>query len=168
MGLAHTAALDPWGYAQHIGVVVLGFEAIELSAECRLRLLVTDGESWSGMTLKEGGVTAIVVNPSHSLTRQASTLMHELAHVILKHVPVRVDISPTGLLLLSDYSDDAEAEADWLAAAMLLPRDVLIARRRSGDTIATIATVFGTSEQLCEWRVRMTGVDVQLRRGASQ
>ena len=112
------------------------------------------------MTLKESGVTAIIVNPSHSRGRQSSTLMHELAHVILKHVPVRVDLSTTGMLLLSDYSEDAEAEADWLAAAMLLPRDVLIHHRRRGETINEIATAFGTSDRLCEWRLRMTGVDV--------
>ncbi len=92
--------------------------------------------------------------------------MHELAHVILKHVPAKVDVSSTGLLLLSDYSDDAESEADWLAAAMLLPRDVLISRRRLGESISDIAEAYGTSDQLCEWRVRMTGVDVQLRRAA--
>lgn len=164
LGLMPAAPLDPWLYAQHISVVVLDFNVIDLSADCKLRLLVTDGESWSGMTLREGGVTAIVVNPSHSRARQSSTLMHELAHIILKHVPARVEISSSGLLLLSDYSEDAEAEADWLAAAMLLPRDSLIARRRRGETIAAIAAAFGTSEQLCEWRVRMTGVDVQLRR----
>ncbi len=164
LSLAPTAPLDPWVYGGHIGVVVLDFNAIKISAECRQRLLVADNESWSGMTLREDGVTAIVVNPSHSRGRQSSTLMHELAHVILKHVPARVDVSSTGMLLLSDYSDDAEAEADWLAAAMLLPRDVLIARCRRGDTISVIADAFGTSEQLCEWRVRMTGVDVQLKR----
>jgi len=90
--------------------------------------------------------------------------MHELSHVILKHVPAQVEVSNTGMLLLSDYSDEAEAEADWLAAAMLLPRDVLMDRRRRGDSISAIADAFGTSDQLCEWRVRMTGVDVQLRR----
>lgn len=35
-------------------------------------------------------------------------------------------MSSTGLLLLSDYSDDQEDEADWLAAALLLPRDALV------------------------------------------
>ncbi len=164
--MAPNAPLDPWVYADRIGVLVIDFRIIQVSAECRQRLLLTDNESWSGMTLREDGVTAIVVNPSHSRGRQASTLMHELAHVILKHMPVRVDVSSTGMLLLSDYSDDAEAEADWLAAAMLLPRDVLIARRRRGDSISAIAHAFGTSDQLCEWRVRMTGVDVQLKRAA--
>jgi Zn-dependent peptidase ImmA (M78 family) len=168
LGLDPTSPLDPWRYAQHIGVLVLDFEAIEISADCKKCLLQTDSESWSGMTLKEGGVTAIIVNPSHSRGRQSSTLMHELAHVILKHVPARVDVSTTGMLLLSDYSEDAEAEADWLAAAMLLPREVLIRSRRRGEAITDIAATFGTSDQLCEWRLRMTGVDVQLKRAAQR
>ena len=168
LGLSEVAPLDPWLYAQHIDVVVLDFQEIEISKSCRGQLLHVDNESWSGMTIKEDGITAIIVNPSHSRGRQSSTLMHELAHLLLKHVPARVEVSPTGMLLLSDYSEESEAEADWLAAAMLLPREALIARRRSGETIGDIATVFGTSEQLCEWRLRMTGVDVQLRRAAGR
>jgi Zn-dependent peptidase ImmA (M78 family) len=158
------ARIDPWSYARHLGVVVLDFEELGLSMECRNQLLRIDAESWSGMTIREGSVTGIVINPSHASVRQASTLMHELAHFILKHVPARVDVSLSGLLLLSEYSEDAEAEADWLAAALLLPRDSLMKHRRRGDSVGQIATTFGTSEQLCEWRLRMTGVDVQLRR----
>ena len=164
LGLTPEDALDPWLYAEHVGVVVLDFSTLDLPEKSRLRLVSTDSESWSGMTLNEGGTTAILINPSHSRGRQANTLMHELAHVMLRHVPAQVNVSESGLLLLSDYSEETEAEADWLAAAMLLPRDVLLACRRRGDTIAAIAAAFGTSEQLCEWRVRMTGVDVQVKR----
>lgn len=168
LGLSPSAPLDPWRYARHIGLYILDFETLDISAECKKRLLVSDSDSWSGMTLKEDNLTAIVINPSHTSGRQSSSLMHEIAHILLRHVPVRVEVSTSGLLLLSDYSDDAESEADWLAAAMLIPRDALIDRRRRGDTITDIATVFGTSEPLCEWRVRMTGVDVQLRRSAAR
>jgi hypothetical protein len=62
-------------------------------------------------------------NPANALTRQRNDLMHELAHIELKHVPARVDFSKSGLLLLSDYSDEQEQEADWHAAARL--RDAL-------------------------------------------
>jgi Zn-dependent peptidase ImmA (M78 family) len=168
LGLAAAAPLDPWAYAQHLGVLVLDFGELELSPECRRRLLHIDQDSWSGMTIREASTTAIIVNPSHARVRQSSTLMHELAHSILKHMPVRVEVSPSGMLLLSEYSEESEAEADWLAAAMLLPRDILMRHRRSGDSVARIASAFGTSEQLCEWRLRMTGVDVQLRRTAGR
>jgi len=68
------------------------------------------------------------------------------------------------MLLLSDYSDEQESEADWLMAAILLPRDALMARRARGLDVAAIAQEYAVSESLCTWRLRMTGVDVQLRR----
>ena len=63
LGVAPAAPLDPWLYAAHIGVVVLSFEEMEVSTHCRDQLLRADSESWSGMTIKEQGITAIVINP---------------------------------------------------------------------------------------------------------
>ncbi len=164
LGLAAADRLCPWTYAGHLGVAVLDFSTLALGAKDRNQLLEVDPESWSGMTIREGGLTAMILNPVHSAARQCSTLMHEVAHFVLNHVPVRVDVSPTGLLLLSDYSDEQEAEADWLGAALLLPRDALLAKRRSGEALSEIAEAFGVSEQLCQWRLRMTGIDRQLKR----
>lgn len=166
LGLDALSPLDPWAYAQNLGVVILDIDQLEISPACRRQLLITDSDSWSGMTLREGDLVGIVLNTSHSHARQASTLSHEIAHYVLKHIPAHVDVSPTGMLLLSEYSDDAESEADWLAAALLLPRGALMLKRRAGKSVAEIATEFGTSEQLCEWRLRMTGVDVQLKRAS--
>jgi Zn-dependent peptidase ImmA (M78 family) len=160
------APLSPWRYASHLGVLVLDLDTLELSEGCRKQLLQKDPDSWSGMTLREGEITAIIVNPSHGAPRQCSTLMHELAHVILRHVPNSVQVSSSGMLLLSDYAADQEDEADWLAAALLLPRDALVLHRSRGRGAPEIAAHFCVSEQLTEWRLRMTGVDLQLRRGA--
>jgi hypothetical protein len=158
------APLDPWAYAVHLDVAILEFASLGLSPKSVRQLTVADGESWSAMTLKEGDVFAIVLNPANALTRQRNDLMHELAHIELKHVPARVDFSKSGLLLLSDYSDEQEQEADWHAAALLLPRDALVHHRSRGKTAPEIANHFGISVALCEWRLRMTGVDIQMRR----
>jgi Zn-dependent peptidase ImmA (M78 family) len=151
-----------------MGVAVIEFSDLELTERARDILLRKNPEDWSGVTMKDAGESLVVINPSHSRGRQATTLMHELSHLMLLHVPTQVDITPTGMLLLSDYSEEAESEADWLAAAMLLPREALLKQRRQGRSIPQIAAAFGTSEQLCEWRVRMTGVDLQLKRAAGQ
>jgi Zn-dependent peptidase ImmA (M78 family) len=116
------------------------------------------------MTLKMDESFAIVLNPSHAVTRQRSDLEHELSHIELRHVPARVEISETDLLLLSDFSDEQEQEADWLGAALLLPRDALVRLRSERKSTPEIAAHFGVSTALCEWRLRMTGVDVQMRR----
>jgi Zn-dependent peptidase ImmA (M78 family) len=54
------------------------------------------------------GKFAIVINPEHAVTRQRVDLMHELAHIELRHSPARVEASDSGLLLLSDYSDEQD------------------------------------------------------------
>lgn len=127
------------------------------------QLTVHDPDSWSGVTVREGDAIAIVVNPTHPATRQASTLMHEWAHIELRHKPNRVDRTEGGLLLLSDYPDEFEEEADWLAGAALLPRDGLMHFRAQGAETEDIALHFGVSVELTTWRLRMTGIERQLR-----
>jgi Zn-dependent peptidase ImmA (M78 family) len=164
LNLTPVAALDPWAFAEHLQVIVLDFASLGLAAEAISQLTIIDDESWSAMTLREKNTYAIVINPAHALTRQRSDLMHELAHIQLKHNPSRVEVSKLGLLLLSDYADEQEQEADWHAAALLLPREGLVQMRAHQNSTAQIAVHYGVSEALCEWRLRMTGVDVQMRR----
>lgn len=164
LGVAKIGKLDPWAYAAHLKVIILNFADLGLSDAAVRQLTVADEGSWSAMTLEEAGSRSIVLNPAHAATRQANDLMHELAHLELMHTPTRVDVSATGLFLLSDYSDDMEQEADWYAGAMLLPRDALWHHRSQAKSAVEIAKFFGVSPALCEWRLRMTGVDIQLRR----
>lgn len=154
-------------YAESLDVVILTFAELTLSAKAKRQLLVADPESWSGMTIKIDGLRGILINPQHSPERQRNTIMHELAHISLGHVATRVDVGPDGILLVSEYSEEDEGEADWLASALLLPRDALHYFRGRGQTVEQIESYFGVSKQLCEWRLRMTGVDVQIRRAGS-
>lgn len=163
IGLKPIEPIDACAYAHHRGVVVLDIAALKLPEKHRKQLVDMDCESWSGLTLKEGGRHFILVNPAHAPTRQVNTLMHELAHIYLRHVPSRVDLSKSGLMLLSDYPDQQEQEADWLAGVMLLPRVALIHYRSRGWVVEQICAKYGVSAQLCEWRIRMTGVEAQLK-----
>jgi Zn-dependent peptidase ImmA (M78 family) len=168
LGLTCSSALDPWVLATHLSVVVLDFDKLGMSAESIAQLTHTDSESWSAMTIQIDQTLAIVINPSHALTRQRADMMHELSHLHLKHSPARVDLSDTGLFLLSNYSEEHEQEADWYAAAFLLPREGLIQMRAANQSVDQIAAHYGISEALCEWRLRMTGVDIQLKRARSR
>jgi len=169
LGLAAIEKLCPWQYADYLGVLVYEANELDLEPQHAAQLLIRDPDSWSGMTLFEEGVHLVVLNSSHSHTRRTATLMHELAHIILEHVPAEVNVSPSGLVLLSDYSAEQEEEADWLGAALLLPEAALIQYRGRGMSVEAIAQTFGVSSQLCNWRCRMTGVEKRLafRRRAS-
>lgn len=162
LGLGPLAKLDPWAYADSLGAYVLGADELDLPPDDAIQLLQRDPDSWSGMTLAEDGLLLIVLNSAQSRRRQASTLMHELAHSILDHTPASVQVSPAGLVLLSDYSDEQEEEADWLGGALLLPHAALLHHRGNGRSAADIARHFGVSDDLCNWRCRMTGVEKRL------
>jgi hypothetical protein len=161
-GLDEGAPLCPWAYAERRGVIVLAPADLGIGPDDIAQLTVIDPDSWSGVTIREGAQLAVILNSAHPKTRQANTLMHELSHLELKHVPNGVTISEQGLLLLSDFSADQEEEADWLAGSLLLPRNALMRHRARGASANEIADIFGISDELCTWRLRMTGVDRQL------
>ncbi len=164
LGLDPIAPIDPWAYAAFRKVTVFAFETLNIPSESVVQLTAEDPDSWSAMTLASAnGKHGIVLNPTHAATRQRNDLMHELAHIDLCHPPSRVEVSATGLLLLSDYSEEQEQEADWLAASMLAPRDGLVRWRSKGIETAQIAEHYGVSLALLEWRLRTTGIDAQLR-----
>ncbi|MDT7533605.1 ImmA/IrrE family metallo-endopeptidase [Sphingobium sp. SA2] len=156
------APLCPWKFADTLKVMVFDASEIKLEPEHATQLLEVDPDSWSGMTLFDEGVHVVVLNSTHRRTRQAATLMHELAHITLDHIPADVTVSPSGLVLLSDYSPEQEDEADWLGAALLLPEQALLRDRSRGLSISDIAAAFGVSEPLCQWRCRMTGVEKRI------
>ncbi len=165
LALHECAPLSPWVYADRLGIVVWGPEELDLDPLDLAQLTIHDSDSWSGASVRGGDRVGVILNSTHPRTRQANTLMHEIAHVQLRHAPSHVQMTDEGLLLISEYPSDLEEEADWLAGALLLPRSALLLHRGRGAAAFEIAREFGVSDQLCTWRLRMTGVDRQLRVG---
>jgi Zn-dependent peptidase ImmA (M78 family) len=162
LGVSALDKLSPKQVASHLGILIFYPSDLDLDEVDIAQLTRNDSDSWSGLTVKEAGLTCVVLNPKHPPARQSNTLMHELSHIILKHVPTRVDIADGGLLLLSDFSKEQEEEADCLSGCLLLPRPLLLRLRGGGASVSDIARQHGVSNELCQWRVRMTGVDYQL------
>lgn len=119
---------------------------------------------WSAVTLVVGEKTLVILNSSHSPGRQASDLMHELAHRIRNHEPEEMSISSEGLMLLKAYDKEQEEEADWLAGVLLLPRDALVYIRREGMSDEEVIAAYGVSKRMYTYRLSMTGVNRQFRR----
>jgi Zn-dependent peptidase ImmA (M78 family) len=59
-----------------------------------------------------------------------------------------------------------EAEADWQAGALLVPRDAALAWIRVNGSLEEGALHFGVSIPLFQWRVNQTGVMRQLAASA--
>ena len=163
--VSSTAPLNPRLVAKDMRVAVRYIEQIpNLSPGTLEQLTLKDSDAWSAVTLCHNSRYLVVLNSAHPKTREANTLMHELAHLIIGHKPARLDITQDGLMILSSYDKQHEEEATWLAAALLLPRDVLLHIRRRRLSQQEAANLYGCSIQLVTYRMQTTGVDVQLRR----
>ena len=165
LGLGRTSALDPRDLADHLRVLVRSPGDVPgLSQHAVEQLTEIDPDSWSAVTIKAKGQHVVILNSAHADTRQRNSLAHELAHIILNHRPVRTTISNEGFLFNDRYDPVQEEEADWLAAALLLPRDALLRAYRRTRSSRAIAREFEVSAKLADWRLRMTGVLVQVKR----
>lgn len=158
------AALDPRRLATHLRVLVWGIEEVpNVPLDSLLHLTGKGSDEWSAMTLERGDRHLIVVNTQHSPARQNSDIAHELAHLICGHKASRVDITPDGLAILQNYDDKQEDEADWMGAALLLPRAALLHMRAKGATVEDMMQFFEVSREMVTWRQQATAVDRQLR-----
>jgi hypothetical protein len=165
LGLRATDPLDPSRLARHLGVTVWTPEQVPNLDPTALRVLVKkDPDSWSAVMLSVGSRDLIILNSAHVGARPASNLVHEIAHILIGHAPGRVDVSEDGLLMLNTYNKDQETEANWLAGALLLPRDALLSIRRDALSDDRAMRFYGVSREMLEYRFRVTGVDLQLGR----
>jgi hypothetical protein len=156
--------LPPRRLAEHLGIRVWTPDEIPgLERKHRDQLLVRDSSSWSAVTLSMPDGRLIVINSAHAATRQASDLMHEIAHIVLEHEPAQMMLSPNGHMFMDSYSGQQEEEADWLGAALLVPRDAALAFLARNSNTRSAAAHFGVSEDLLVWRIQKTGVTRQLK-----
>ena len=168
LGLSEFEPLNPRHLAAYLEVtLVTPSEVPGMTHEALHQLLTVDPWGWSAVTIVQGNAALIIFNPRHSAGRQASDITHELAHIILGHQPATMIMSPDGSLVMRSYDQKQEDEANWLAWAILLPRDALLVMTRKRETIEAIAAVFGVTETLVQYRLRITGIESQLRATAS-
>jgi hypothetical protein len=159
--------LPPTLVAESMNVQIIAANALDgVPKDAVKRLLTKHSRNWSAITLSAGDRHLIVYNSAHSAARQSNDLMHELAHLILKHEPSMTFMDPGKGLMIRSYDKAQEDEANWLAAALLLPREVLLLHRGRRTPTTTICEKFGVSEELLTMRTRTTGVERQLARRA--
>lgn len=162
LGLSCKMPVDIWKLAKYLEIPVVGIRDLRhhvSKPKVIACLATTESDCFSAMTIFEGDFRLIVHNDSHHKTRQSSNIAHEISHCVLEHSPTPA-ISPEGCRY---WNGDVEDEANWLGAAILVPRDGALFLARLGRTISDIAGHYEVSEQLCRWRINGTGIAAQLR-----
>lgn len=165
IGVPPFAPLSPRQLAEHMGMWLKEPGEIQgLSPEALDVLLRTRSNDWSAVTLTYDDLNLVIYNPSHSLARQSSDVMHELAHILLDHAASPPFVDPKTGIFLRDYNQEQEEEAGWLMGCLLLPRVALAHAMSNGVDDKEICQQYAVSPSLLEFRTRLTGVEAQLRR----
>ncbi len=158
--------LSPDELASYLDVYIWSVTDLGLSAEDVRQLVNEDPDAWSAITVSALGREAIIVNPNHRGGRYSSDVMHELAHLLLGHTPRSWFFAGSEDLALRAYDPAAEEEANWLAGALLLPREALVSTKRQRASDQVICERYGVSRQMLAFRKRVTAVDRQFGRDA--
>lgn len=155
--------LDPFDLAKVLDVEVWDLDSVTGLTPAALRHLSSAaGDEWSAVTVYIGDRLIVVLNPRHLRPRQASNLMHELAHVIRGHEPASMIASEAGFFLRT-FDAQQEAEAGWLAASLLLPRTALAYCQSRLIPMDQVMSDYGVSQKMLRYRMGVTGVSRQFR-----
>ncbi len=163
LGLGPLDALDCFSLAEAWGIPVVSLgELREDGAKDRsIRRLLSEDGGFSATTVVLGTKRLIVYNPRQPPGRSASSLSHELSHLILEHAAAPA----IGIGGCRHWDGVQEAEADWLGATMLVPRESALEWMRQNADLEDGARNFGVSVELFRWRVNHTGVVRQVAAG---
>ena len=77
-----------------------------------------------------------------------------------------MQVSREGVLMLETYSRKDEEEADWLSGCLLLPRQALMYIKRRMTDEEAVAEQYMVSRAMLKYRLDVSGVNYQYRRGA--
>ena len=109
------------------------------------------------------GVTWVIYNDSHALTRVRATLMEEFFHLRFNHAPSSIRVYP-GNGNPRSFSQPIEKEAYHTGAAVLLPYRALKQMVTEGAPVTQIAKHFDVSPELVGFRAKVTKLYSRLSR----
>ena len=156
------APLCAFKLAEHLEIPIYGAtEFPKLPSEINL-LSGANGKDckWSALTMPtNAGNRIIIYNSFHSLARQQSDLMHELAHIICKHERLKAKYDfeiPFGMRNIEE--EEQEEEAKWLGSTLQLATPCLLWARKRNMATQEIAAYFNASFEMVIYRMNITGI----------
>lgn len=164
------APLDPFTLARFANLIVISLDDVkELSESAREQLLGSASDHWSGGACSlPDGTKLVILNPTHGRARKNATLMEEICHVFLGHVPNRLSVvtkDERGRVLNRDYRKSDEEAAYGVGAAALVPFAALRKLVYADKSSTEIAKHFRVSRELVEYRLKVTHLWSEYKNG---
>lgn len=155
------APLCAFKLAKHLQVPIYSAtEFLKLPHEINL-LSGTSGSDcgWSALTMiTKAGNRIIIHNPFHSVARQQSDMMHELAHIICKHEYDQQHYDFDIPFGMREFNELQEEEAKCLGSTLQLATPCLLWAQKRNMTQEEIAGHFNSSMEMVKYRLNMTGI----------
>lgn len=161
LSLSCIAPLDVWRLADYLEIPVVPLSSFREEAPNAVRLFLNGRqEIFSGVTVFRGANRAIVYNDAHVVGRQANDIGHELSHGLLLHTPTAA-LDGLGCRV---WDGEAEAEADYLSGALLVPEEAALQIVRGGWSLHKAAAKYGVTPKLVQYRINVTGARKRVKR----
>lgn len=163
MELSPESPLDAFELAAHLGIFVYSAEKL-LSEKDAINVIGTRGNpgEFSALCMTNcDGNKLIIHNSNHSLSRQQSNLMHEIAHIIRKHEMPEEVKQILRRVNLRSYNSVFEEEAKILGGCLQITRKGLVWTMYRNYSYRQIADHFKASLDMVTYRIRSTGVERQ-------
>ena len=116
-------------------------------------------DKWSAMSVpldEEKDTWAIVRNEEHQFVRQHVSILEEFWHILLGHRLTK--IARVADICGRTFEANEEHDAFYLAAATLIPENVIHETVQEKKDITQIAHSHGTSPELVEYRIKRLGL----------
>lgn len=159
LGLKKSDPLDPYYLVVDSVMVEKLRESSCIDAKTKSILAGSFCNEWSAMSVPLNASQdswVIFMNDCHTVERQRVTLLEEYWHILSGHRLTK--IAKIAGSYGRTYDSAEEHDAYFLASATLLPRDAVKRLVAEGKSAAQIASLFGTSAELVEYRIKRLGI----------
>ncbi len=155
--------LDAFDLAAHLKIQIFSLADMKGDLVPAHFKTLTNTDKFSAMWLpNSAGQKVVVHNNRHSSKRQQSNLMHELSHIILQHSVPEVYARLCHELGLHYVNKEHEEEAKYLGGCLQITRAGLLEALKNNQSESKISDYFNASQDMVEYRIRITGVLKQL------
>jgi Zn-dependent peptidase ImmA (M78 family) len=161
LGLSPESPLNPWKLADYLGIPIWTMSEMRSLAPNAVNYFTLRNTSeFSATTVFYGNTRTIVHNDAHSHGRQSNNICHEISHGLLLHPP-QPALDAGGC---RNWNSDFEEEANFLSAALLVSEEAALYIVSNNISVADAAIRYGASEQVINWRLRITAAHTRVSR----
>lgn len=156
LGLAEHVPICPYALAGHLDIPIAPISIHPTITECVKRHLAGSGKSsFSAVTLADGTYREILHNDYQHPNRCTSSIMHEIAHIVLGHPPKPPFLGDS----CRSFDPIMEKEANELGFTILVPKPAALFAIESFYDRSTAASHYGVSVTLLNYRIRKTNAE---------